>query len=672
MILERLILKNLFSYYGRVEFNLRPPGDERNIVLIHGRNGQGKTSFLNSLKLLVGGVTDELRSTALFGRKFSANQYVIGMEQEWQGIFNTRALREDRCECSVEGVFHHVGRAIRVKRWWKKDSTPGGYQHSCEIFFEDPDSTEKLDASVFLAEQFPKSLIPFYFFDGELIQRLAEDQGRGQSEAIHAILELAPFKILADGLKKVEKNLRSKDETSMLRSRLLEVQGELHKLDGKIELEQSDQNSHRKKMNILDKEVSEAIEQRDELLTRGAERREEEIQADFRRLRRENETLESEVQRALGAGPSAFATVLGAQALKELGQLEESNFDGVRAANDLMDYLITTIPGQVFDNPSQSYPLLPHVSEFYRKRLVDALDSVRPSSPSGILQLTASVRGTLAQQIRSFEAKGVAERVEPLLALAAKRREYNRLVEEEEARGDYRESERELIRELKEKISCGQTQVGELRKSLADGEQALRNMQGKITKYRKESIDLERALAAQAQTSRKRSHITMLRLSTEALVNLCLKSRRAQMEEGINRRLGELLDSNPMIHHVEVKDDFSIQLKGLTGDLVARGSISAGMKQLLALALLWTLNELSQRDILVVIDTPLARLDRSHQEHVLTRYLPKAAAQVIVLPTDSELDEEKYRRVKPFIYRELRLMNLAGDSTTYESESLYK
>ena len=55
MIIERIQLTNLFSYYGPQCFELGQPGPRRNICLIMGRNGFGKTSLLNALKLLFTG-----------------------------------------------------------------------------------------------------------------------------------------------------------------------------------------------------------------------------------------------------------------------------------------------------------------------------------------------------------------------------------------------------------------------------------------------------------------------------------------------------------------------------------------------------------------------------------------------------------------------------------------
>ena len=95
------------------------------------------------------------------------------------------------------------------------------------------------------------------------------------------------------------------------------------------------------------------------------------------------------------------------------------------------------------------------------------------------------------------------------------------------------------------------------------------------------------------------------------------------------------------------------------------------MKQLFATSLLWTLKDVSGKSLPIIIDTPLARFDRGHQQNLLTRYYPHAGNQVILLATDSELDREKYNILKPHILEEYCLNNPDGEHTSPEKKSMY-
>lgn len=61
MIIEEVRIHNLFSYCGEQIFDFRGMQAGRNIAIVYGRNGYGKTSFLNALRLLFLGPSDELR-----------------------------------------------------------------------------------------------------------------------------------------------------------------------------------------------------------------------------------------------------------------------------------------------------------------------------------------------------------------------------------------------------------------------------------------------------------------------------------------------------------------------------------------------------------------------------------------------------------------------------------
>jgi DNA sulfur modification protein DndD len=131
------------------------------------------------------------------------------------------------------------------------------------------------------------------------------------------------------------------------------------------------------------------------------------------------------------------------------------------------------------------------------------------------------------------------------------------------------------------------------------------------------------------------------------------------------------MTAHRLINRIQIDADFDLQYFDKADAPVGKANISTGMKQLSATALLWALREVSEKTVPVVIDTPLARIDRKHQENLLSMYYPNAAEQVIVLPTDSELDKDKYKLLLPRIYREYRLRNDDGERTVFEEKPMY-
>ena len=66
----------------------------------------------------------------------------------------------------------------------------------------------------------------------------------------------------------------------------------------------------------------------------------------------------------------------------------------------------------------------------------------------------------------------------------------------------------------------------------------------------------------------------------------------------------------------------------------------------MAVAYLWALSLASGRNLPVVIDTPLSRMDSEHRAALVERYFPHASHQVILLSTDTEIDEAHYAQLK--------------------------
>jgi DNA sulfur modification protein DndD len=90
-------------------------------------------------------------------------------------------------------------------------------------------------------------------------------------------------------------------------------------------------------------------------------------------------------------------------------------------------------------------------------------------------------------------------------------------------------------------------------------------------------------------------------------------------------------------------DNFVVTLLDREGHVIPKKRLSAGEMQIYAIAMLEGLAKSSGRNLPIIIDTPLGRLDSKHRQKLVESYFPVASHQVIVLSTDTEVDRSFYQ-----------------------------
>ena len=120
-----------------------------------------------------------------------------------------------------------------------------------------------------------------------------------------------------------------------------------------------------------------------------------------------------------------------------------------------------------------------------------------------------------------------------------------------------------------------------------------------------------------------------------------------QLETLVTECFLYLLHKSKLVHRSQIDtDSFGLQLFDYEGDPIPKNRLSAGEKQLLAISLLWGLARASGRQLPVAVDTPLGRLDSKHRKNLVKRYFPEASHQVLILSTDTEIDEKAVKQLR--------------------------
>lgn len=679
MIFERFRIHNLFSYYGSWEFDLTPPTDGRNLVLIWGRNGYGKTSFINSLKLLFAGVSDELREgIQRQGRRFGRNDYLVGQDDEWVGVFNLRARAAGETEFGVSLDWREAAGSVTVERIWRLERNEPietlRVQPSFGAPLQDENGNPAGEARAFIQSRLPETIMPFFIYDGEKVQQIAEANREGQLHQIEQLLDLVDIDVLDEylGRNLAQWRSASKDSTQ---HKINQLRHEIQAMEEQM----ADLDADHKALDDEIKETEYALKRLDVTLQA---RRQFALQSEVAKLDGKHEgvmaDLEDRTQRFFDSftrdAPLALNSLLMGNAAREL---EKIAAHPNRRLRDELERIFAAIPERLLSDPPLPVPPLNRgQEEFLRRKLGRILDSYRPDAADiqgGLFHLMPEKASALLQvvedyanndQLRTGWARDLVEihrRKTELIDIDRKRNDVSNLDPEERRLFEERSKERE---KLNTELGSFHQEIGRLAEK--------RILLNRQLEQKREECHQEEKKVAGANAARDRLSLGQkLKTALAAYRSLLKARRREDIEKAFNSRFKELMTSHSQIQRIQVKDDFSLHYLNIHEEPVGMGNISAGMKQLVAQALLWGLKDVSGKEAPVVVDTPLARIDRKHQENLITRYYPNAGPQVIVLPTDSEIDREKYALLQPHVYREYRLHNPYGDRTQVEMGGIY-
>lgn len=504
MIFDRIEIRNLFSYRHAV-FELSGASPGRNIALISGRNGYGKTSFIRAIKLLFAGPNEDLCQAVQRGRTLRPKDYVLGAGEDWLGIMNRQARREgeNSCEVRVQWLEGEIG-VEAVRRWELLDGNNYRESLGIDLSGETQRHLPQEEAQAFLGERFPEDLLPFFFFDGEQIQELAEAVRSKQIETIERLLNISKIETLLEYLDKVARAWR-KDamaESELSKQRKLELA--LAELEAQVAaLAETARGLERDRS-----ELHRLIREEDRFLD---ERRS--ATGDEAALRNEQASVGSDLEERqarlidtlIPASPLLANTALVRATTAALEKIVHSETGKqVRA----LEAVLEDLPVALFEKPPYSNPpLMDGQIRFYRHRLETLLKAFIPSPEDlldGPLRLDA---GHARELLALFQHYGQAaqERLDRAADLKAITQAKRRLAEIRGRLDDLSGLSAEEQQEYRQRKAANderKQRVGEIGKELQYNAKQQQDLRRSIDEKLKELRTQERRVRLSEETRR--------------------------------------------------------------------------------------------------------------------------------------------------------------------------
>jgi DNA sulfur modification protein DndD len=123
-----------------------------------------------------------------------------------------------------------------------------------------------------------------------------------------------------------------------------------------------------------------------------------------------------------------------------------------------------------------------------------------------------------------------------------------------------------------------------------------------------------------------------------------------------------------VVERIAIEPDCNVLLLSKSGKDVRNFDPSAGENQIFAFALISAIAQAAEVRFPIVIDTPLARLDKDHRLNVLRHFTDRAGEQIILLSQNEEVVGDKLDsiRTKTYLVETEQLSMDVGRSSAYE------
>ena len=684
MYIKEIELNNFRIYKGINRISLAPK-DEKNIVIVSGQNGFGKTTFLMSLVW------------CLYGKNMEQVDAMYKKEIDDKGNYtkyitdsmNRKAVKEGEMEFSVTISFvgvnvQNVLCNVVVKRSYNIFGTTdkievfisGQPQELIENLSQDNQKGEEIFIRDFIL---PIAIAKFFFFDAEKITSLAEinqkDQRRQLSKAYSEVLGIQKYETLKDNLEDKLDEYRKKSAKKEDKQKLNQLEADIKNTDIEIE------NCEIKIKELKDK-INQKKHESDEISLKLVKAGDKMSLEELTKLRGEKSSLEQKknaLQEQLKGTFDFIPFALAGETLANVAEQIESErlLSEQKYKQDDVKEKITRIRQDIELEKPNSKVVFDRIQicDFYEQQIerlvkkyfysdfqeidedLKTLHDFSANQTNEIKQLISSVKNNFKYQFENLnnEYSYVKNQLDSI----------NRKIRDAEknAQDGHIADLRDKKEILDQKISEKEQEIGSLNQKIEDLKEVLK-------KHRQDQTAIRKQIDDSAQYSEKEQKTKQLIKTLEVFILKFKEQKKESLQIKMLGALTRLLHKKDFVQRVDVdiltSEDIDIILYNDSNTEIDKSGLSMGERQLYASALLSSLVSESEIDFPVFIDSPMQKFDKQHAENIIKHFYPSVSKQVIIYPLlYKELTEEEYRLLQPNVCKTFLINNTSTDSSDF-------
>ena len=673
MYIEKVEIKNFRIYYGTNHI-LFPTVPGKNVYIISGDNGHGKTTFLTSLVwCLYGKQMQEVD-------KFYKDRILAsrGYKGYLASCMNKQALSRGEVEFSVGVDLGDIAlpgvqcKSMQITRRCNINKENDILE--IKIDGTDNELVDEVGQQLFIQDFIlPKEIAKFFFFDAERIVTIAEMQSiedkKLLSQAYSEVLGIKKYEDLRRNLNDLRIRFRKDSANDVERVQFKDLGEEIARLQKSTKRKES----HREKL-LSEKAAlrAKSDELQEKLLREGNQITLSEIkqlQDERTRLSEEGKSLMSEFKDLLELAPFAIvgSTLTDIQRQLEAEEKHSKSFTDKSLLDNKIEAVIQSLKD---DRGNQSLGIdvdLTRLRSLLKKHLIEEEKDSAERTVRVLHDFTNEQRNNFGAIVSNLRTS-YGDRLRSVSRLIKINRQDYSTVSRKLANIDVMETDA-----LVKKYRTEKTKLG-LRIQRIDEEiQALSQSLGSLGNDRDSKEKRYEELAKKVRLNEEFQNKDLLanRLINEldTFIKMIKMKKKDSLERKVLSSINTLMHKKGFIHEVVVEIDsnmMDIHLVDGRDQEIARDDLSKGEQQLYATAILKALVEESGIDFPVLVDSPLQKFDDKHSRSVITSFYPQISKQVILLPLlNKELIKEEYELLEQHVNSTFVIDNLNEEASQF-------
>ena len=659
MRINKLVITDFGPYRGRNEIDLTSNGDSP-IVLFGGKNGAGKTTLFDAIGFCLHGKSSLGRRTA---RKDYEQAIRSKLHEYPDGRVDSAAVRLEFEYAQMGEVDHYS-----VERSWRNRGKSIVEDLEVRRNGQVPSELNEDQWQDFLKELVPPGVSQLFFFDGEKIQELASavESDTDFEDSMYSLLGL-------DLIKRLDTDLsiyisRKIDESGV--EGINEEIEELRKERDSFEQELEDFQREKEKKEERLEELESDIENKESKIAQEggsyADKREE-LKEQRAELNANINQYEEQIREiAEDAYPFTLAPNL-CQSVVDRLQSETERQNKATARDELTNELNDILDDEdVWEEMNLPEDQLGQVADRIRDKLQVRLQ-IEEEEPELANQFSEAQR----QEFYSLVDKALNAVPHQVVDSIEKLEEATRERQEVESRIGKAPDE-EVISPLIEDLNELTEKKGVIKSRLEELEEEISKTQTKLERKENEIENKLRQKARVEGVSERADLASDVREAVQDFREELARKKLRKLESRLSERYITLSNKGDFYDEIQIDEEsLDISIKTIHGNKKPHTDLSAGERQIFATSLLWALAEISERPLPFIVDTPLGRLDNDHRDNLITHFFPEAAHQVIIFSTDTEVDDDQYRKLEYYISQAYHLKYDEAKGRTIPSEGYF-